>query len=583
MREIRKTKIVCTLGPSTDKGDVLRQLMQEGMNVARFNFSHGSHEEQKARLDKLVALREELDLPVAALLDTKGPEIRLKELKGGKAELKEGQLFTLALGDFVGDASRVAITYEDLHNDVKAGDRILIDDGLIEMKVVRLDGTDIVCEVINGGMISNKKGVNVPNVELSMPFISETDYSDIVFGIENGFDFIAASFTRTADDILQIRKILEEHDCKSVNIIAKIENKQGVDNIDDIIRVSDGIMVARGDMGVEIPMEDVPVIQKILIEKVYKAGKQVITATQMLDSMMKHPRPTRAEATDVANAVYDGTSAIMLSGETAAGDYPVEALQTMVKIASRTEQDINYMSRLKKRSILTNPDITNAIAHATCTTAMDLNASAIITVSNSGRTARMVSKYRPACPIIGCSVNKDVCRKMSLSWGVTPLLVELKHNSDELFDHAVDKAEEMGLIKQGEIVVLTAGVPLGISGTTNMIKVHVAGHILMRGKGLNDKVDSGNMCVVNSAEELKEKFKVGDIIVAKDTCNEMMEQIRLSSGLILEKNSINCHGAIAGLSLDIAVLIVAENATQILKSGAFVTLDGKKGIVSCNN
>ena len=583
MREIRKTKIVCTLGPSTDKGDVLRQLMQEGMNVARFNFSHGSHEEQKARLDKLVALREELDLPVAALLDTKGPEIRLKELKGGKAELKEGQLFTLALGDFVGDASRVAITYEDLHNDVKAGDRILIDDGLIEMKVVRLDGTDIVCEVINGGMISNKKGVNVPNVELSMPFISETDYSDIVFGIENGFDFIAASFTRTADDILQIRKILEEHDCKSVNIIAKIENKQGVDNIDDIIRVSDGIMVARGDMGVEIPMEDVPVIQKILIEKVYKAGKQVITATQMLDSMMKHPRPTRAEATDVANAVYDGTSAIMLSGETAAGDYPVEALQTMVKIASRTEQDINYMSRLKKRSILTNPDITNAIAHATCTTAMDLNASAIITVSNSGRTARMVSKYRPACPIIGCSVNKDVCRKMSLSWGVTPLLVELKHNSDELFDHAVDKAEEMGLIKQGEIVVLTAGVPLGISGTTNMIKVHVAGHILMRGKGLNDKVDSGNMCVVNSAEELKEKFKVGDIIVAKDTCNEMMEQIRLSSGLILEKNSRNCHGAIAGLSLDIPVLIGAENATQILKSGAFVTLDGKKGIVSCNN
>lgn len=583
MREIRKTKIVCTLGPSTDKGDVLRQLMQEGMNVARFNFSHGSHEEQKARLDKLVALREELDLPVAALLDTKGPEIRLKELKGGKAELKEGQLFTLALGDFVGDASRVAITYEDLHNDVKAGDRILIDDGLIEMKVVRLDGTDIVCEVINGGMISNKKGVNVPNVELSMPFIRETDYSDIVFGIENGFDFIAASFTRTADDILQIRKILEEHDCKSVNIIAKIENKQGVDNIDDIIRVSDGIMVARGDMGVEIPMEDVPVIQKILIEKVYKAGKQVITATQMLDSMMKHPRPTRAEATDVANAVYDGTSAIMLSGETAAGDYPVEALQTMVKIASRTEQDINYMSRLKKRSILTNPDITNAIAHATCTTAMDLNASAIITVSNSGRTARMVSKYRPACPIIGCSVNKDVCRKMSLSWGVTPLLVELKHNSDELFDHAVDKAEEMGLIKQGEIVVLTAGVPLGISGTTNMIKVHVAGHILMRGKGLNDKVDSGNMCVVNSAEELKEKFKVGDIIVAKDTCNEMMEQIRLSSGLILEKNSINCHGAIAGLSLDLPVLIGAENATQILKSGAFVTLDGKKGIVSCNN
>ena len=583
MRNSKKTKIVCTLGPATDKGDVLRQLMLEGMDVARFNFSHGTHEEQKGRLDKLIALRKELNIPVAALLDTKGPEIRLRNLEGGKAELKAGDTLVLTTEEMLGNAQKVAISYKDLYKDVHVGSTILIDDGLIEMRVTAIQDTDIVCVVENGGMISDKKGVNVPNVELSMPYISKVDYDDIVFGIENGFDFIAASFVRTADDVLQIRKILEEHNCTTINIISKIENKQGVDNIDDIIKVSDGIMVARGDMGVEIPFEEVPVIQKMIIEKVYMAGKQVITATQMLDSMIKNPRPTRAEATDVANAVYDGTSAIMLSGETAAGDYPVEALQTMVKIASRTEQDINYMSRLKKRSILTNPDITNAIAHATCTTAMDLNASAIITVSNSGRTARMVSKYRPACPIIGCSVNKDVCRKMSLSWGVTPLLVELKHNSDELFDHAVDKAEEMGLIKQGEIVVLTAGVPLGISGTTNMIKVHVAGHILMQGKGLNDKVDSGNMCVVNSAEELKEKFKVGDIIVAKDTCNEMMEQIRLSSGLILEKNSINCHGAIAGLSLDLPVLIGAENATQILKSGAFVTLDGKKGIVSCNN
>ena len=400
MKEIRKTKIICTLGPSTDEGDVLRQLMLAGMNVARFNFSHGTHEEQRARLDRLVALRNELKLPVATLLDTKGPEIRLKELKGGSAILKEGQMFTLALGDFVGDSHRVAITYEDLYKDVHVGNRILIDDGLIEMKVVQIEGTDIICEVENGGKISNKKGVNVPNVELSMPFISQTDYDDIVFGVENDFDFIAASFTRTADDILQIRSILEEHGCRTINLIAKIENKQGVDNIDEIIRVSDGIMVARGDMGVEIPMEDVPVIQKMIIEKVYNAGKQVITATQMLDSMMSHPRPTRAETTDVANAVYDGTSAIMLSGETAAGQYPVEALKTMVKIATRTEQDINYASRMKKRDVLTNPDITNAIAHATCTTAMDLNASAIITVSTSGRTARMVSKYRPSCPIV---------------------------------------------------------------------------------------------------------------------------------------------------------------------------------------
>ena len=583
MKEIRKTKIICTLGPATDKGDVLRQLMTEGMNVARFNFSHGTHEEQKARFDKVVELREELGLPIATLLDTKGPEIRLKEMKGGKAELKEGQRFTLAVGDFVGDDKRVAITYEDLYKDIHVGSKILIDDGLIEMKVVELNGTDIVCEVENGGMISNKKGVNVPNAELSMPYVSEADYSDIVFGIGLGFDFIAASFVRTAEDVLQIRKILEDHDCRNINIIAKIENKQGVDNIDDIIRVSDGIMVARGDMGVEIPMEDVPIIQKLIIEKVYMAGKQVITATQMLDSMMKHPRPTRAEATDVANAVYDGTSAIMLSGETAAGDYPVEALQTMVKIAVRTEQDINYASRMKKREVMVNPDITNAIAHATCTTAVDLNASAIITVSNSGRTARMVSKYRPSCPIIGCSIHADVCRKMNLSWGVTPILVDLKENSDELFDHAVDKAEELGLISQGEIVVITAGVPLGISGTTNLIKVHVAGHILVTGKGLNGKLAAANLCVAESDEELEANFKNGDIIVTQDTNNAMMPQIRLASGLIIENDSLNSHGAIAGLSLDIPVIIGAVNATKILKSGSFVTMDGKKGVVSCNN
>ena len=579
---MRKTKIICTLGPSTDKDGVLRELVANGMNVARFNFSHGSYEEHKGRLDMLKAIRAELNKPVAALLDTKGPEIRLKEFKNGVEMLEAGQTFTLTTREVEGTKEICSITYKDLPQDVHEGGTIMLDDGLIKLAIKSVTDTDIVCEVLNSGKIKTKKGVNVPGVHLSMPYLSQRDRDDIIFGVQQGFDFIAASFVRTAQDVYDIRNLLNEYD-SNIRIIAKIENREGVNNIDSILSAADAVMVARGDLGVEIDFTELPGIQKDIIDRSFSFGKPIVTATQMLDSMMVNPRPTRAEISDVANAIYDGTSAIMLSGETAAGDYPVEALQTMVKIASRTEQDINYMSRLKKRSILTNPDITNAIAHATCTTAMDLNASAIITVSNSGRTARMVSKYRPACPIIGCSVNKDVCRKMSLSWGVTPLLVELKHNSDELFDHAVDKAEEMGLIKQGEIVVLTAGVPLGISGTTNMIKVHVAGHILMRGKGLNDKVDSGNMCVVNSAEELKEKFKVGDIIVAKDTCNEMMEQIRLSSGLILEKNSINCHGAIAGLSLDIPVLIGAENATQILKSGAFVTLDGKKGIVSCNN
>ncbi len=580
MNQIRKTKIICTLGPSTESDDVLRQLMLEGMNVARMNFSHGTHEEQKARLDQLKALREELNLPVAALLDTKGPEIRLKLIEGDKTELVKGQSFTLGIGDFLGNNKRVAITYDNLYKDVVPGDRILIDDGLIEMKVERIVDTDIVCTVLNSGKISNRKGVNVPNVELTMPYISQKDHDDIVFAIEQGYDFIAASFVRTADDVLEIRKILEEHNCHSINIISKIENMQGVQNIDEIIRVSDGIMVARGDMGVEIPLEEVPIIQKKIIEKVYMAGKQVITATQMLDSMMKNPRPTRAESTDVANAVYDGTSAIMLSGETAAGDYPVEALKTMVKIATRTELDINYISRMRKRNILINPDITNAIAHATCTTASDLNASAIVTVSKSGRTARMVSKYRPDCNIIGCTVDKGVWRQLNMSWGITPVLIDEKQNSDELFEHAVARAQEEGLVKDGEIVVITAGVPLGVSGTTNLIKVHIAGNILLSAKGINGKKVSSNLCVAKSLEEFKKTFHEGDIVVVSDTTNEMMEELRHASGLILETNSESCHGAIVGLSLDIPILIGAENATNILKSGSYITMDAEKGLVS---
>ncbi len=582
MKNLRKTKIICTLGPSTDKDGVLKQLMTEGMNVARFNFSHGTHEEQGERLKKVQTLREELNLPVATLLDTKGPEIRLRDIKDGKAQLEAGQKFTLTIEEILGDKDRVSITYQDLVKDVAPGCRILIDDGLIELGVDEVTDTDIVCHVVNGGMISNKKGVNVPNVELSMPYISEKDYEDIVFGIENDFDFVAASFVRTADDVLEIRKIFEEKNCSNINIISKIENMQGVENIDEIIRVSDGIMVARGDMGVEIPLEDVPVIQKMIIKKVIDAGKQVITATQMLDSMMKNPRPTRAEATDVANAIYDGTSAIMLSGETAAGLYPVEALKTMVKIAIRTEQDINYTARFKSRENLSNPDITNAISHATCTTANDLKAAAIITVTQSGKTARMISKYRPDCPIIGGSMYPKVCRQLNLSWGVTPLHVELKDNADELFDHAVDAAQAAGLVSMGDITVITGGVPLGVSGTTNILKVHVAGHILATGKGINDRSVSANLCVCRNLRELQRDFKSGDIIVAKETNNEMMEQIRYASGLIVEEGGSNSHAVIAGLSLDIPVIIDAEYATSILKTGAYVTLNAKDGIVSCN-
>ncbi|MBO5522855.1 MAG: pyruvate kinase [Roseburia sp.] len=590
----RKTKIVCTLGPATDNESVMRRLIEEGMDVARFNFSHGSHEEQMGRLVMLRRLREEMKRPVAALLDTKGPEIRLMEFAEGKVELKDGQMFTLTTEVVKGDVTRVSITYKDLPQDVKVGSRILIDDGLIEMEVAEIKPAagakaqkngekpmDIVCRVINGGVVSNKKGVNVPNVELSMPYISEKDYSDIVFAVENDYDFIAASFVRTADDVLAIRKILEEKGGEDINIISKIENMQGVQNIDEIIRVSDGIMVARGDMGVEIPLEDVPVIQKMIIKKVCEAGKKVITATQMLDSMMKHPRPTRAEATDVANAIYDGTSAIMLSGETAAGMYPIEALKTMVRIAVRTEQDINYVQRFKQRKTMCNPDVTNAISHATCTMAGDLNAAAIITVSKSGRTARMVSKYRPDCPIVGACLTDKVYRQLALSWGVIPLLIEEKTQAEELFDYAVDAAEEAGFIESGDVVVITAGVPLGISGTTNMIKVQVAGHILVRGRGLNQKKISANLCVCRTEEDLA-NFKVGDIIVASDTNNHMMEQMRQASGLIVEADSESCHAAIAGLSLDIPVLIGAKNALAVLKSSAYVDLDCESGVVSAS-
>lgn len=581
-RQDRKTKIVCTLGPATDSPEVLRQLMLEGMDVARFNFSHGDHSEQEKRLEQVKKLREELGLPVATLLDTKGPEIRLGKLQGGKALLEEGQTFVLTTQEKLGDGQCVSISYKELIQDVQPGGRILIDDGLIELSIREIHDTEIVCTVVNGGVISDRKGVNVPDVELSMPYISQRDYEDIIFGIEHDFDFIAASFVRCADDILKLRQILEEKGCHSINIISKIENMQGVDNIDEIIRVSDGIMVARGDMGVEIPLEEVPVLQKMIIKKVYNAGKQVITATQMLDSMMKHPRPTRAEATDVANAIYDGTSAIMLSGETAAGMYPVEAVRTMVRIAARTEQNIDYTAQFKQRQSMSNPDITNAISHATCTTAADLNAAAIITVTQSGQTARMVSKYRPSCPIIGCSTSDKVCRQLNLSWGVTPIVLERKENTDELFEHAVDAAEKQGLIHMGDITVITAGVPLGVSGTTNMVKVHVAGHILLTGRGLNQGKISANLCVCKDAEELGRIFKAGDIIVAPETNNEMMPQIREASGLIVEQDGHNSHAEIAGLSLNIPVVLGAKSATQILKTGAYVSLDSSKGVISCN-
>lgn len=468
---MRKTKIICTLGPATDRGDVLEQLIKEGMNVARFNFSHGDHEEQRGRIEKLRSLREKCGQPVAALLDTKGPEIRLRDFEDKKVMLEKGQTFILTGEEVLGNKERASITYENLWQDVTVGTKILIDDGLIGMQVDKIENKEIYCTVLNDGAVSNHKGINVPGIHLAMDYLSEKDRQDILFGIQEDMDFVAASFVRSADDVLEIRRLLDENGGWNINIIAKIENGEGVENIDSIIEVSDGIMIARGDMGVEIPCEEVPVIQKMIIKKVYKAGKQVITATQMLDSMMKNPRPTRAEVADVANAIYDGTSAIMLSGETAAGKYPVESVQTMVRIANRTEADIDYEKRFYHRGRHEKPDVTEAVCHATCTTAYDLNASAIVAVTKSGRTARMISRYRPACPVLGGTTSKRVWRQMAMSWGVCPILLDEKTDVFALFDHAVDKGKCSGLLKSGDLAVITSGVPIGISGTTNMLKV----------------------------------------------------------------------------------------------------------------
>ena len=467
---MKKTKIICTIGPASQKPEIIRQLINEGMDVARLNFSHGSYEEQANKFRMIKEAAKELGKPVAILQDTKGPEIRLRDFTNGKEELKEGQTFTLTTKEIMGTNEKVSISYKNLPSDVKEGMAILLDDGLIELKVEQITDTDIVCTVINGGFVSNKKGVNVPGAELSMPFISEVDREDILFGIKTGFDFLAASFVRCKEDILEVRKILDEHGAKT-KIIAKIENMQGIRNLNEILEVSDGIMVARGDMGVEIPMEEVPVIPKKMIKRAVAMGKHVITATQMLESMTKNPRPTRAEATDVANAIYDGTTAIMLSGETANGAYPVEAVRTMARIAERAELDIDYASRLNRLEFKRENNITNAISHATCTTAMELKAAAIITVTMSGFTAEMLARYKPTCPIIACSIEPHVCRQANLLWGVRPLHIKKEDTAEDLFNDAVRESLEAGYIKKGDIVVITAGVPLGISGKTNMIRV----------------------------------------------------------------------------------------------------------------
>ena len=580
---MRKTKIICTLGPSTDQDGVLRELVANGMNVARFNFSHGSYEEHKGRLDNLKAIRAELGKPVAALLDTKGPEIRLKEFKNGVEMLEAGQTFTLTTREVEGTKEICSITYKDLPQDVQAGGTIMLDDGLIKLRIEKVTDTDITCTVLNSGKIKNKKGVNVPGVHLSMPYLSQRDRDDIIFGVQQGFDFIAASFVRTAQDVYDIRNLLNEYD-SNIRIIAKIENREGVDNIDSILAAADAVMVARGDLGVEIDFTELPGIQKSIIDRSFSFGKPIVTATQMLDSMMVNPRPTRAEISDVANAIYDGTSAIMLSGETAAGAYPVEALKTMSAIAERTENEVHYRDNRLMDAGSGQISVSDATAHAACLTAKDVNATAIVTVSESGNTARLLSKYRPAQPIIACVMNEQVQRQLAISWGITPLMMNLASSTDELIEMSTALAKENGYLHDGELAVVTAGVPVGVSGTTNMIKIHMIGNCLATGVGIGPEGAvmanaTGKACVCHSLDELRAKFKPGMVLVVPSTSNEMLSYVRDAAALVVEEPGLNSHAAIAGKALLKPTIVGAAGATSHIRDGLMIAVDCAHGSV----
>lgn len=577
LKNTKKTKIVCTLGPASDSEAVLTKLVEGGLNVCRFNFSHGSHEEHKARFDMAKKVREKLNKPVAILLDTKGPEIRTGKFADPEVLLEEGQKFTITMQDVLGTKEKMTVSYKGLADDVKAGDAILIDDGLVGLRVDEVVGQDIHCTVENSGIVKNHKGVNVPGVSINLPALTEKDISDIEFGIEQGIDFIAASFVRKASDVLAIKEILERHNATDIQIIAKIENQEGVDNLDEILKVCDGIMVARGDLGVEIPTEEMPIVQKMMIRKCNELSKPVITATQMLDSMIRNPRPTRAEVTDIANAIYDGTDAIMLSGETAAGKYPVEAVKVMATIAKRTEQTLDYKKGLKDNLVYNNA-VTGAISYATCATAVELDASAIITPTSSGYTARMVSRFRPKSPIIATTKDERVMRQLSLSWGVYPLFCADGKNTDVVIEKAIDAATKAEYIGNGELVVVTAGVPVGVSGTTNLIKVHITSEQLAKGIGVGNNSVEGKVRIVKCGEPCK-NFKPGDILVTSMTDSDMNEYIEKAAAIITEEGGMTSHAAIVGLNLNKPVILSATGIIAKLKDGEVVTVDASTGVV----
>lgn len=577
---MRKTKIVCTIGPASQDKETLSQMIKTGMNVARMNFSHGDHAEHLERFNTVKEIREELNQPIAIMLDTKGPEIRTREFEKGFVEMEIGQKIIITARDIMGKDGLCSVTYDNIAKDVKVNDNILIDDGLIGLTVTEIvNDTDIECIVNNAGTVKNKKGVNIPNVDITLPALTDKDISDIEFGIEQDIDFIAASFIRKASDVIEIRKILERNNAEHVQIISKIENREGVDNIDDIIKVSDGIMVARGDLGVEIPAEEVPLVQKMLIEKCNIAGKPVITATQMLDSMMRNPRPTRAEVSDVATAIFEGSDAIMLSGETAAGKYPVRSVKTMADIAMKIEDSLDYDELFNKRYSFADNTITNAISMATCRTVLSLDARVIITATASGFTASEVSKFRPRASIVAATHSERVMRKLSLYWGVKPVKTDKLDMTDEVIENSVQRALEVGFIKNGDLVVITAGVPVGVAGSTNLLKVHVVSELLYKKVGAGRETAVGKARIGVVPEDFENKFMEGDILVAPVTDKDLMPFIEKASAVIVEEGGLTSHAFIVCMNLGIEVVVGAENATSVIKDGEVVTVNGTRGVV----
>ncbi len=580
---MRKTKIVATLGPASNEVDIIKKLIEAGINAARFNFSHGDYEEHGQRINNLKTAREELGVPIPIVLDTKGPEIRTGIFENKAIEVKKGDIFTLTTDDIVGDQTKVSVSYKDMPRDLNIGSVVLIDDGLVELIVKEINGTNIVCEVQNDGKIGSRKGVNLPDIHVNLPALTDKDKEDIKFGIKMGIDYIAASFIRSARDVLEIRKVLEENDGLGISIISKIESRDGVDNIDEILEVSNGIMVARGDLGVEIPLEEVPVVQKHLIAKARAKGKTVITATQMLDSMTHNPRPTRAEANDVANAIYDMTDAVMLSGESAQGDYPVEAVSTMARICEKIESTIDYKKHFETGKSGTINNITNAVSHSACTTAHDLNATCIAAATMSGSAVKKISRFRPAVPILGCTPVDRTLRQLNLVWGCTPTKVALETNTFiKLFDKVAEKSIECGVTKTGDTIVFVGGTPLGQTGTTNTLKVGVIGNVILEGKGkvVADKV-MGHAKVIQTVEEAEKHFQKGEIFVTSNPDKALVPFMKKAAAIVVGsgKHDDFSHAIAVGHELKIPVITSKKVVSECIPNELVVTIDSKKGVV----